>query len=133
FSRHWSSDVCSSDLWIVAGGFHHLHATFDDGLDVARIIRLIHRWQKGQVYAERLVGHLTAAANLRGQRFGVRLSQRSDHAQPAGIGYRRCEFGITDVVHAALDDGMLDTEEFCDSGFHGYLPSRVGSTPRACL
>ena len=129
-------DVVLLEQWqpllrIVARRLHYLHPTLDDGLDVTGVIRLLHRRQKGQVHPECLVGHLTAAANFLGQRLGRWLSERSNHAQPARIGYRRSKFGITDMVHAALDDGMLDTEEFCDSGFHEYLPSRVAAR-RAC-
>jgi hypothetical protein len=39
-------------------------------------------------------------------------------AQAARIGYRRSQFREAYVVHAALDDGMLDAEQFGDLRLH---------------
>src|SRR5690606_5166400 len=88
----------------------------------ARVVRLLDRGQEGQVDAEGLVGHLAAAADFLGQRRRGGLGQGSDHAQAAGIGHGRGQLGIAYMVHATLDDRMLDTKELGDSCFHA-LPA----------
>ncbi len=105
-------------LRVVAGGFHRLDATLDDGLDIAGVVRLLDRGQEGQVDAERLVGHFPATADFLGQRRRSGLGQCGNHAQAAGIGHGGGQFGIADMVHAALNDRVLDTKQFSDSCFH---------------
>ena len=60
---------------LLPGGLDHLDAAFDDGLDVARIVRRRDGRQEGQVDAEGLVGHLAAAGDLLGQQLGRLLRQ----------------------------------------------------------
>ena len=103
---------------IVAGGFDDLDAAFDDCLDHAFVIGGIDHGQKGQVYAERLVGHLAAFGDFIGQCCCSRLGQRGNDAQSAGVGHRSGEFGKPYIMHAALDDRMFDTEKLCNACFH---------------
>jgi hypothetical protein len=56
---------------------------------------------------------------ISGQQLGRALRQPGDDAQPAGVGHRRGQFGKADVVHATLDDGVLDAEQVGDAGLHG--------------
>src|SRR6516225_1990972 len=60
-------------LRLVAGGLDDLDAALDDGLAVFGIGRRLDRGQDGQVHAERLVGHGTAARDLPGQILRRRL------------------------------------------------------------
>ena len=110
---------------VVTSGLDRFHAALDQRFDIARVVGLFNRGQKGQVHAEWLVGHLAAAADLFGQRLGVGLRQCGDHAQAAGIGNRSGQLGVTNVMHAALNDRMLDAKEFCYTGFHDAQASPV--------
>src|SRR5690606_24058792 len=56
-----------------------------------------------------------------------RLRQGGDDAEAAGIRYRRGELGIADVVHATLDDGVLDAEQFGDPCLHDVSLSIAGA------
>ena len=106
-------------LRVVAGRLHHLHATVDDGLDVARIVWRGKHWQKGEVHAEWLVSHVAGAADLIGQQLWSALRQPGDDAQAPRVGDRCRQLGKAHKMHAALDDGVLNAKEFGDSGFHG--------------
>jgi hypothetical protein len=63
---------------------------------------------------------------------GVRLREAGDDAQAAGVGHGRRHLGEADEVHAALDDGVLDAEQFGDAGLHEGLPwwMRMGGVER---
>ena len=50
------------------------------------------------------------------------LSQSSDDAETTGN--RRGEFGKTDIVHAALYDGMQDAKHFGKHGLYVHLQIR---------
>ena len=113
-------------LRVVAGGLDDLHAPVDDGLHVARIVRRGEGWQEGQVHAERLVRHLAALGDLGGEQFGRALGQAGDDPHPSGIGDRRGQFCQSDIVHAALHDGVFDAEQVCDAGLHGVPRGSVG-------
>src|SRR3546814_9505400 len=69
---------------------------------------------------------LFRSGDLAGEVVRGRLGEASDDPQAAGVGHRRGQFGIADEVHAALDDRMLDAEEFCDPGLHGAWASCIG-------
>ncbi len=103
------------------GGFHNLHATFDDRLDIARIVRRGKARQEGQVHTERLVGHLTATRDLFRQIFRRALGKTGDNAEPARIRHRRRHFSKTDKVHATLDHRMFNLKKFCNACFHKPL------------
>ena len=51
---------------------------------------------------------------------GGALGQGGDGAEPAGVGYRRREGGVSDVMHAPLDDRVLDLEQLCDPGLENH-------------
>src|SRR3546814_12024032 len=69
---------------------------------------------------------LFRSGDLAGEVVRGRLGEASDDPQAAGVGHRRGQFGIADEVHAALDDRMLDAEEFCDPVLHGAWASCIG-------
>ena len=119
-------------LRVVTGGFYRFDAALDDGVDIARIIGLLHRGQEGQVDAKGFVGHLAATADFLGKRLWVGLGQGGDHAQATRIGNCRGQFGIADVVHTTLNNRMLDTKEFSNSGFHGASLLLLNSGPAGC-
>ena len=60
-------------LRVVACGFHHFDAAFDDGADVAGVIGRADGGQEGQVDAKRLVCHVAAAPDFGRQCFGAAL------------------------------------------------------------
>jgi hypothetical protein len=95
---------------------------------VAGVVGRLDGGQKREVHAEGLVGHLAAARDLARQQLGRALRQAGDDAQPAGVGDGRGQLGKADEVHAALDDGVLDAEQFGDAGLHG--PSSAARTSR---
>ena len=72
-----------------------------------------------EIDAKRLIGHAPASRDLLGEKLRRPLRQAGDDAEAAGIRHRGCQFGKADVVHAALDDGMLDAEQFGNAGFMG--------------
>jgi hypothetical protein len=73
---------------------------------------------EGQIDAERLVGHLAAAIDLAGQILRRALRQTGDDAEAAGVRDGGRHLGITDVMHAALDDRMPYSKEFGDARSH---------------
>ena len=38
-----------------------------------------------------------------------------------GLGHSRCHFGKADIVHPALDDGMIDAEQLGNCSLHVCL------------
>ena len=52
------------------------------------------------------------------QLIGRWLRQRGQHAESAGIGDRRREFGPAHPLHAPLNDGVAYAQQFGDPGFH---------------
>src|ERR1700733_8075317 len=92
------------------GRFNDLDSAFPDGRDVFRIGRRGECGKESQIDAKRLVGQVVTARNFLGQQFRRSLRQAGDNAETSGIRYRGCEFGKIDIVHAALDDRMLDVE-----------------------
>jgi hypothetical protein len=58
------------------------------------------------------------------------LRQAGDDAQAAGIRHGSRHFRETNMVHAALNDRMLNAEKFSDTGFHIYLPRKSAATLR---
>jgi hypothetical protein len=75
-------------------------------------------WQKSQIDAKGLVGHVAAAVDLAGQILGCALRQTGDDAEAAGVRDGSRHLGITDVMHAALDDRMPYSKEFGDARSH---------------
>src|SRR5215469_18701717 len=110
-------------VWLGAAssGFDDLDSALNDRCDVFRIRRRRKHRKKSQVHAEWSVSHVATAGNFLGQQLGGVLRQPSDDAQTAGIGNRRCKFGKTDIVHAALDDRMPYPEQFGNGCPHESL------------
>jgi hypothetical protein len=108
-------------LRAAAGGLDDLDAAFPDRSDVFRIGRRREGRQEGQVHAERFVRHIVTAGDLLGEQFRCPLRQTGDDAEAAGIRHRRGQFREADIMHAALNDGVLDTEHFSDRCFHEFL------------
>ncbi|MCY1440448.1 hypothetical protein D9M71_567260 [compost metagenome] len=104
---------------LIAGGFDDFHAAFDDRLDVLGVRRWADSREDGHVDAEWLIGHLPAAGNFLGQCLRGWLGQAGQDAQAAGIGNGCGQFSSTDPLHAALDDGIADTQKFCNLRLHG--------------
>ena len=53
---------------------------------------------------------------------GVRCVSAGDDAKAAGVGHGGGHFGKADIMHAALDDRMLDAEHFGDACLHVDVP-----------
>jgi hypothetical protein len=100
------------------GGFHDLDTGVDDHLGVLFVRHRLDGRQQRQVDAERLVGHFLAAGDLLGEIFRRGLGQPGDDAQRAGVGHRRRQFRVADILHAALDDRVAGTQQFCKTCFH---------------
>ena len=62
-------EVGKVGLRVTTRSLNNLHAAFNNGFDVARVIRGTQRGKKGEVYTKGLVGHLFAASNFVGQVF----------------------------------------------------------------
>src|SRR4051812_46843675 len=100
------------------GGLDDLNSAFDDGIDVFRVGRAFEAGQESKIDAERLVGHVVAAGDFLCERLRRFLRQAGDDAEAAGIRYSGRELGEADEMHAALDDRMLDAQQFGDSRLH---------------
>ena len=103
------------------GGFNDLDPAVDDRLGVSLVVGRMDRREDRQVHPERLVGHAAAALDFLPQRLGRRLRQPGENAEPARVGYRAGESGDADRLHPALDDRMLDVEQFGDAGLEGHI------------
>ena len=108
-------------LGAASGCLHDAHAALGDGGDVLGVRRRGERGQERQVHAERLVCHFATAADLLGQQLRRLLGEAGDQSEASGVGNSRREFRETDVVHAALDDGVADAEKFSDACLHCLL------------
>ena len=114
---------------ISARGLHHRHALVDDHLGVGAVVGGREARQKRKVHRERLTGlqQSLARADLVPEELRRALGQGGDGAEPARVGHRRREGGVPDVVHAPLDDGVLDLEQLGDPGLenHGVEVARA--------
>ena len=104
------------------GRFHNFYALGDNRLDIARIIGVGKARQECQINADRLVRHVFATRDFIGKVFRCFLGQTGDDAEPASIGNSRRHFRETDIMHTALNDGVLNAEKFCNTRFHFSLP-----------
>jgi hypothetical protein len=103
---------------IAAGGLDDLHPAFDDRADVLGIGRRSERGQEGQVHAEGPVGHLAATPDLPREQLRRLLRQPGDDPEASGVGNGRRQLGQADEVHAALDDGVSDSQQLGDARLH---------------
>ena len=85
-----------------------------------------------EIDAERLVGQVAAARDFLGEVFRRRLRQRGDQPERAGIGDGGDQLGASDPLHAALDDRVLDADEFGEPRLDHICPlfPRRGATAR---
>ena len=97
-------------LRIVARRLDDFDAACDDRFAVFVVRNRIDRRQDGEVHAERLVGHLTAALHFLVERLRRPGGMRGDEAQRAGIGHRADQFGAAHASHAAAGDRRLHAE-----------------------
>ena len=67
-----------------------------------------------------------AAGDLVREVGGRLLGKPGNNPEAAGIGYGRRQFREADVVHAALDNGMLDAEHLGDASLHAVVQSECG-------
>lgn len=102
-------------LRLVARGLDHRDAALDDGGAIFGVRRRLDRGQDGKVDAKGLVGEIAAARDLLCEILGCRLGQRRDEAERASIRDGGNELGASDPLHAALDDRVLDADEFRES------------------
>lgn len=98
-----------------------LDVLVNDDLRIGIVIRGNHGGEKRQVYAERLLGHLTTPADLFPQVFRRRLGERGEDSETAGVGNGGGELGVSNPLHAALDNGDGDAESFGKGGFEGHV------------
>jgi len=110
---------------VAPGCLDHFDAAFDHRFHNAGIIWRCQRWQNGNVHAKGLVRHVLAARNFVCEIFRRLLGEPGDNAEAASIGNSGRHFGKADIVHATLDDRMLDAEHFGDGGFHMRDPPNV--------
>src|SRR5712671_3831803 len=95
---------------------------FLDRRDIFRIGRRGEAWQEGEVHAERLVGHVATTRDFLGEQFRRLLRQAGNDTKAAGVGDGGGKLGKADIMHAALDDRMLDAEQFSDCCLHERSP-----------
>ena len=91
-------------------GFDDLDSTVDNGVDVFGIGWCGESRHESQVDVKRLVGHFMAAGNFPGQVFRRRLRQAGDDTQSTCLGHGRGQLGVANLVHASLDNRVLDTK-----------------------
>ena len=73
------------------------------------------------VHTERVLRFFLADTNLFPQVINGSTAA-GDQADCSGIGYRRCQCALCDPRHTALNHGVLAPQQFCNSGFHSYVP-----------
>ena len=86
------------------------------------------RVHEHDVDAERFVGQLTAAADVRAQFLAAVHAAAADKPQRPGVGAGGRKLAGGDVGHAALDDGVTGAQKFVEQ-FHTALPFTVISMP----
>ena len=103
-----------------AGGLHDLHLLLHHRLEEAfdGPVGLGVR-QQGEVDGEGPVGQGLELLDggLKVLRGGI--GGHIDGTQPPGVGHGGSQAGLGQPLHGPLDDGVLDAEEFGDTGFHG--------------
>jgi hypothetical protein len=109
-------------LGAAASRLHDAHAAFANRRDVFGVGRRGEGRQEREVHSERHVGHFAAAPDLACQQLRCLLRQARDQPEAARVGDGGGQFREADVVHAALDDGMTDAEEFGDACLHRAAP-----------
>ena len=110
-------------LGAVARRFHDLHAAVDDDLQVLAVGRRIDRGQDGEVHTKGPVGQGAGAGNLVRQRLRRGLGEGREHAQSPCVGHGRDQLGLAHPLHAALNDGVADAQQFGDACFHATFSS----------
>jgi hypothetical protein len=100
------------------GRLHDPHARAGDSVDIFGIGRRGEHRQECQVHAERTIGQILAAGDLTRQQLRRTLGEPGDHPQAARIGHRRGKLGQADMMHAALDDRVLDSKQVRDPSSH---------------
>src|SRR5215212_728964 len=99
-------------LRLVAGRLDDFDAALDNGLPIFGVRRRFYRGENGQIDAERLVGHLAASRDLAGQILRRWLRQRGNESERASIGDGGDQLGPANPLHPALDDWVLDSDQF---------------------
>ncbi|MNF95683.1 hypothetical protein D3C84_784480 [compost metagenome] len=117
-------------LRVVTSRLDDADTALDDGSDVARIVRGRDGRQEGQVHAERLICQGAATFYLTGQQLGCALCQAGDYPESPGVGDRSGQLREADVMHATLDDGVLDFEQFGDARLH--MQPAIRCTGHSC-
>ena len=96
----------------VAGARHdHGHVLFDDNLGDL----ICKRAHEHDVHAEGLACFGAERLDFGTEPRGVRVHRGYD-AKAACFGYCRCEGGVGDPCHAALEDGLFDAQRLADGG-----------------
>ena len=122
-------------LRITPGCFYEFYSTLHDHAHEFFVRHVPEGREDREVHGKRFVGHLPAACDLPVEILGRGLSKSGDDAQAARVRDRRDKLCVAYVVHPALDDGMLDAEQFSDARLHqGKLtpwePSRTSEAHR---
>ncbi|MNC35064.1 hypothetical protein D3C75_835330 [compost metagenome] len=101
--------------WITARRFHTSDARIQD--DPGTVFRPhAELGQDRQVDAKRLAREAAGFLDFFVQRSRGREAVGGQKPQPACVGNRGHKLGARHITHAALDQGILDTEQFSDSG-----------------
>ena len=95
------------------------HLLVEQHLDDCRVVGRVELWQHSQVHSDRRVGRSKQRArllNLAPQRLGIRLRQRRNDTDGAGIRHGGREGRVAHIVHATLNDRVLDAEALRELG-----------------
>ena len=87
---------------------------FVDG-ELREVVRI--RGEQHDVQAQRLIRDGTGLANLVADVINRSRAAGND-AETASLGYRRRKMMLRNPRHCALHNRILDTEQFCNLGFH---------------
>src|SRR5712671_3790300 len=103
---------------IAARGLENLYFAVNDRVEVGAIGRWFGRGENGEVHTKGSVGQFTASPDLLAQRFGRRLRQRGQHAEPTSVGDCCHQLCSSYPLHTSLDDWIAHAEKVRDSSPH---------------
>ena len=113
-------------LRVVARGLNHFDAAVEDGVDVARVVGAADDGQEGEVHPGTVCRSGRGTSRSPRPAAGVGWVRPVMMPNPPALLTAAAEFSEPDVVHAALDDGVLDAEQFGDARFSWAVLSGEG-------
>src|SRR5581483_7147002 len=111
-------------LRVMTRGLDDPDAALNDGTAILRVRWRSHGRQNGEIDREWPAGQRAAALDLAPQLIRRGLSESGQDAERARVGDGRRQPGAAHPHHAALDDGVFDADQLCESSLQAECVSR---------